>query len=259
MDLALQTGRGTAPEMVILRERGNDVRIARVLNPRGGTVIIKLWNRPTLRGVLRRLTRTNIGWQEYAALQRLVSHHIGTPIPLGYLRLHDSTVPYTEALVSSDLGECADSTEYFKALLQAKREGEVREFEDHLVRTTAGLLAAGLIDTDHRLPNFVVTTDGLPVRLDFELCRFTRCVACHPRQVGLMFGALLGSYTFAVQPDIDRVVDFAARLRAATQPSSLTRHVASYRVAGDLARQTREKGVEIMIPDLWVGQRKSKP
>lgn len=253
-ELALQTGRGTAPGLAILRERGRDVRIARVRAPDGsGTVIVKLWNRPHWRGELRRLTRTNIGWQEYAALRRLEPQRIGTPAPLAYLRLRDAATPYTEALVSSDLGECRDSTEFFKALLRAGNADAAREFEEHLIRTTAGLLASGLIDSDHRLPNFVVTGGGRPVRLDFELCRFTRCAAWHPRQVGLMFGALLESYAFAVQPDADRVLDFAARLRRAVQPSARVRRVAVACVARNLARQARERGVTFELPGLWAG------
>lgn len=253
-ELALQTGRGTASGMEILRERGADVRIARVQVPEGGgTVIVKLWNRANWRGALRRLTRTNIGWQEYAALRRLEPQRIGTPVPLGYLRLRDSATPYTEALVSSDLGECRDSTEYFKRLRLEGNEAAVKEFEEHLILSTAGLLASGLIDTDHRLPNFVVLKEGRPVRLDFELCRSTRCVAWHPRQVGLMLAALLGSYGFAVQPDVERVVAFAARLRAVLRPSPKVLRVAADQVARDVARQERDFGLKLSLPDLWVG------
>ncbi len=254
LELALQAGRGTAPGMAILRERGRDVRIARAQTlDGGGMVIVKLWNRPHWRGELRRLTRTNIGWQEYAALRRLEPQGIGTPVPLAYLRLRDAATPYTEALISSDLGECGDSTEFFKSLLRAGNADAAREFEEHLIRTTAGLLASGLIDSDHRLPNFVVTEGGRPVRLDFELCRFTRCTAWHPRLVGLMFGALLESYAFAVQPDAARVLDFAERLRRAIKPSARVRRVAVACVALNLARQERERGVKFELPGLWTG------
>ena len=252
LDLALQTGQGTAPGLQLLRERGTDVRIARVRAPGGiGTVIVKLWNRPHWRGALRRLTRTNIGWQEYAALRRLGPRHIGTPHPLAYLHLRDAATPYTEALVSTDLGECRDSTEFFKRILREGTESAVREFEDHLISSTVGLLASGLIDTDHRLPNFVVLKEGRPVRLDFELCRPTRCVAWHPRQVGLMLAALTGSYAFAVQPDVGRILSFAARLREGVGPSAAALRVAAAQVAADVARQEREKGIRLPLPPLW--------
>jgi hypothetical protein len=238
--------------MVMLRERGTDVRIARVPVPVGpGTVVVKLWNRPGWRGAMRRLTRTNIGFQEYQTLRRLEPQHIGTPRPIAYLRLRDPATPYTEALVSSDLGECRDATEFFKALLRAGRENEAHAFEDAIIRSTAGLLASGLIDTDHRLPNFVVTPQDQPVRLDFELCRATWCVALYPRSVGLMLGTLLGSYAFAVQPDMARVPAFAARLRSATRPSARSRQVAAARLAGMLARQEREIGLRMTVPDPW--------
>lgn len=252
LDLALQAGQGTAPGLHILRERGTDVRIARVRAPDGaGTVIVKLWNRPHWRGALRRLTRTNIGWQEYAALRRLEPRRIGTPRPLAYFHLRDASTPYTEALVSTDLGDCRDSTDFFKNILHTGPESAVREFEDHLISSTVGLLASGLIDTDHRLPNFVVLKEGRPVRLDFELCRPTRCVAWHPRQVGLMLAALTGSFVFAAQPDVGRILSFAARLREGVNPSSTALRVAAAQVAADVARQERETGIHLSLPPLW--------
>jgi hypothetical protein len=250
--LALLTGRGSAPGLSLLRERGRDVRIARVCGPDGGSVIVKLWNRPGWRGMVRRWSHTGSGYREYSALCLLAPQEIGTPRPLAYLHLRDPLTPYTDALVSSDLGVCSDCTEYYKRLLQAAPPSEVFAFEEQIIASTAGLLRAHLVDPDHRLPNFVMTPENRPVRLDFELCRHLWLPACHPRLVGLMIGTLLGSYAFAVQPDRRRLELFVARLRAAVQPSAAVRRVAAQRVAAMMERQLRETGIDMRVPDVWV-------
>lgn len=251
VELALLTGRGSAPGLSLLRERGSDVRIARVSAPEGGSVIVKLWNRPGWRGGVRRLSHTGSGYREYAALRLLEPQAIGTPRALAYLHLHDPLTPYTEALVSSDLGVCGDSTEFFKRLLRMAPAADIRAFEEQLIESTAGLLRARLVDPDHRLPNFVMTPDDRPVRLDFELCRHLWYPVWHPRLVGLMLGTFLGSYAFAVQPDLQAVRQFAARLQAAVRPDARVRRVAAVRVAGMMERQRRESGIDTRIPDVW--------
>lgn len=251
--LAVATGQGSVPGIQILKERGNDVRVARVPHPSGnGTVVVKLWNRRGLRGWLRRITRSNIGWREYAALRFLEPLRVGTPKPLAYLVLRDARTPYTEAMVSADLGECQRALAVFKDLLAAGDESRVRAFESALIESTAGMLAVGLVDTDHRIPNFTVPAGSeKPVRLDFELCRRVRCVAWHPHAVGLMLGTLLGTHVFAVQPAVHKTTDFAARLQTAVRATPRVQRIARARVAEMLGTQSRERGVEVSMPELW--------
>lgn len=252
-ELVLATGQGKQADIRILKERGNDVRVARVPYPDGnGTVVVKLWNRRGLRGTLRRISRTNIGWREYAALRFLEPLQVGTPQPLAYLVLRDPHTPYTEALVSADLGECQRALAVFKDLLAAHDDAGVHAFESALIESTAGMLAVGLVDTDHRIPNFVVPVGSeKPVRLDFELCRRVRHVALHPHSVGLMLGTLLGTHVFAVQPHTEKTIAFASRLQAAVQPTRRIRDVAQARVAQMLTTQTRERGFDVAPPPLW--------
>lgn len=251
--LAIATGLGNISGLQILKERGNDVRVARVPHPDGsGTVVVKLWNRRGVRGWLRRVTRTNIGWREYAALQFLEPLRVGTPRPLAYLVLRAAHTPYTEAMVSADLGECQRALAVFKEVLAADDEDGVRTFESALIESTAGMLAVGLVDTDHRIPNFTVPAGSeKPVRLDFELCRRVRHVAWHPRAVGRMLGTLLGTHVFAVQPDVQKTTDFANRLQAVVRPSQRVQRIARARVAEMLATQSRERGVDVPMPELW--------
>lgn len=242
LDLATAVSNGSVPGMEVLRERGRDVRIARVTGPERRSVIVKCWCRTGLRGALRRLSGSNVAWREYVALCRLHAAGIPCPPPLAYRRLDLSNACHTEALVSGDLGICRDSTEWYKRILQDDPPA-ARAFEGSMVEATAVMVKCGLIDTDHRLPNFVIPPDGVPVRLDFELCIPTRFPMLQPARLGRMIGVLLGSYHFAVQPDIARSTAFARQLLARIPlPAAARRH--ALRTVGDmLDRQQREAGI----------------
>jgi hypothetical protein len=136
------------------------------------------------------------------------------PRAAGLLHRCAPAARHTEVLIEEDLGACRDATEEYKAMLREGRATEAAAFEEHLLRSTEVMLQRGLMDTDHRLPNFVVRPDGRPVRLDFELARRVRNPLRHPEPLGRMIGTFLGSYLFAVQPDVARARSFAERLQA---------------------------------------------
>lgn len=227
----------------ILRERGTDVRIARVQTPEGRSVVVKCWNRPGLRGALRRGTRTNIGRREYETLRRL--HAAGTPCPepLAYLRLPPDEARHTEALVSADLGICGDSTEAYKKLCKEDPAG-AQVFEEELILSTVSMVRQGLLDTDHRLPNYVVPPHGTPLRIDFELCIPVRFPALHSRRAGIMLGTFLGSMVFAVQPDVERAARFTTRLFGEIHPSGPVLRSAQARLDAMMRRQRQETGID---------------
>jgi len=192
IELARAVSLGTARDVEILRERAGDARVARVAGPDGESVVVKLWNRPGWRSLVRRWTRTNPARREWRTLCRL--HHSGlfVPRPLAYVSGLDRAA-HTEGVVSQDLGQCSDAVEHFKHLLRSGTSEEEAEFVRQVVRATAVMVRLGLLDTDHRLPNFVVTPDGRPVRLDFELNVRSPWPRLWTRKYGLMLGTLLGS------------------------------------------------------------------
>lgn len=245
-ELACAVSLGTLPGMEILRERGTDVRIARVPCPETGTAIVKCWNRPTWRGTLRRLSRSNIGYREAEALRRLQTAPQAAPAPYAYLHFPRRGAAHTEALISSDLGPCADSTEAFKHLLQHDPPA-ADAFEATLIQTTAAMVRQGLLDPDHRLPNFVVTPENHLVRIDFELCIPVRSVAAHPRLLGDMLGVLIGSHAFAVQPRVDRTAAFARRLADTLHPAPSAWDRANRKVQAMLDRQRQQSGIDTQL------------
>ena len=251
IDLARAVSLGTARDMEILRERGGDARIARGVGPDGESVVVKLWNRPGWRGLVRRWTRTNSARREWRTLCRLHRAGLLVPRPLAYVARLGRPAEHTEGVVSADLGQCSDAVEHFKGLLHSGASDQEADFVREVVRATAVMVRLGLLDTDHRLPNFVVTPDGRPVRLDFELNVRTPWPRLWTRKYGLMLGTLLGSFVFAVQPDQDRAVAFAAALRRELDPPRGVLRVSEARMREMLRRQEREIGLRMEVDNPW--------
>jgi hypothetical protein len=249
--LARDVSRGEARGMTILRERGQDVRIARTLTPLGDSVVVKLWNRPGITGLLRRLSRTNAARREWMALVRLRQSGIMVPEPLAYVQSIPDPAAHTEAMISGDLGPCDDAVEYLKELIRRNDLAGEHSFTSAIVESTAAMVRLGLLDVDHRLPNFVVGPPGLPVRLDFELNVRRPWPELWTRKYGLMLGTLLGSYVFAVQPDRQRVIDFAGKLSLALNPPRRVLLVAEARMREMLLRQEREIGLKMEVDNPW--------
>ena len=225
--------------------------IARATAPDGRSVIVKLWNRPGPRGWLRRLAAATIAQREWNALTGLRRADLGVPEPLACFTLRHPEALHTEVLIEEDLGACGDVTETFKQLRREKRAEEIAAFEEHLLRATEVMLQRGLLDTDHRLPNFVVRPDGRPVRLDFELARPVRHPRRDEKQLGRMIGTFLGSYLFAVQPDTAAARAFAERLQARLQLTPNVLAIARPRVEEMMARQRREIGMDTRMDWPW--------
>ncbi|GAB6060080.1 lipopolysaccharide kinase InaA family protein [Desulfonatronum parangueonense] len=251
IELARTVSLGTYQGMEILRERGGDVRIARVAGPDGDSVVVKLWNRPGPRGALRRWTRTSSARREWRTLCRLHRSGLFVPRPLAYMARLGQGAAHTEGVVSGDLGRCSDAVEHFKELIRSGSGDQEAEFVRQVVRATAVMVRLGLLDTDHRLPNFVVTPNGRPVRLDFELNVRTPWPRWWTKKYGLMLGTLLGSFVFAVQPDRERAVAFAAALRRELNPPLRVLRAAETRMREMLQRQEREIGLRMEVDNPW--------
>lgn len=251
--LARSISLGTDPEMTILRERGGDVRIARTIHPVAGRVVVKLWNRPGPRGQLRRWAGSNPAGNEWRALVLLAAAGIPVPEPLAHLPHLPTPARHSEGLITADLGVCGDVTARLKCLI-ARQDGPGEErLTAEIIRVTTVMVRLGLLDTDHRLPNFVLTPEGTPVRLDFELLVRRPWPRLWWHSYGLMLGTLLGSYVFAVQPDRDRALAFAARLRRSLEPPRPVLRRAGRRVAAMLTRQQLEIGLAPTLDDIWGG------
>jgi tRNA A-37 threonylcarbamoyl transferase component Bud32 len=192
-----------------LKER-NDASTLRVQIESDSTVIVKLWKRPGIAGHLRRATGTDPGGRESRALARLLEAGIAVPAPLGTASFVLAESEFTDALFLEDLGSCETAFEHLKSLIRMGEEARVERFLGEVVEMTAAIVERDIIDTDHSLNNLVVTARGELVRLDTEVAR--QLSGRPARPYGSMLGRLIGTFIFAVQPDLERVGPFARAL-----------------------------------------------
>lgn len=215
------------------------------------SVIVKLWQRPGVRGAVSRLARVNTGYREWRALKLLSGNGVSSPRPLGYFRLRDPAARHDEALLSEDLGECRSAMAHVKHLVAAERFDALARFEDELVSITQHMIKLRLVDTDHRLPNFAMTPMGQVVRLDFEHAARVPSLRLSSRRYGIMLGGLVGTYVFAVQPCIERAASFADLLAEALSPPPGVLDCARLEVDRLLGVQYRATGIESKIRLSW--------
>jgi hypothetical protein len=235
----------------ILREGNKEGLVARATKADGSSAVLKFWKRTGLRGALRRLTQTGTAYLERNAQQHLIQHNLRVPKVYGVYHMRNAGARHTECLVQEDLGVCRDATEVLKQYILDSNTDAVDLFEKEIISSTCIMVESGLLDVDHRLPNYVVPPTGKPVRLDFELAKRVRFLGLETRQYGTMLGTLLGSYVFAVQPDQVRMEQFAEKLVVALKPPKAVLHIAGERIANMIDRQKKEAGIDTAFTPPW--------
>ena len=66
-----------------------------------------------------------------------------------------------------------------------------------------------------------------------------------------MLARLIATYAFATQPQVERAEAFAARVIARLEPERTVRELARVRVEAALARQRRERGIDVRMSYGW--------
>ncbi len=232
---------------LVLKERSGDCRVVRVRDTDGNSAIVKLWNRPGVAGMLRRLTGTGSMTREKQALERLAAAGLRVPKVLGFERLESAELPFTDALVLEDLGECVTALEHAKALSRLQKDAELARFLGQVVDLTVGMLEAGISDRDHSFNNVVATSGGDAARLDLEIAR----ADTSDRAIGDMLGRLLATLVFALQPDVEPVTRFASALRERISPSARALARARAKMEEMLAVQWRDRGIQTRVELPW--------
>jgi len=247
--LALETGRNPSAFELLSRHEGRSV--FRCPQPDGGSVVIKLWSRPGLKGAIRRSLGASTLDREWQSLCRAHELGVRVPTPLGSSALPANPDGQTAAMVSADIGPCITAVDHLKRLIASGAEPAAAEFEGELVAQTGLMIDGGLIDTDHGMVNTLVPAGGLPVRLDFEMARLVRWPRLHRAAYGAMLGHLLATHAFAVQPATERTVRFAARLSERLDPPrSVLRRAREY-VDQRMAVQEQRIGLAVRVALPW--------
>ena len=247
-ELARSISTGEAPAEV-LRHKRADVLVVRAPLLQYGSVIVKLWHRGGVKEYARRWLGRNEPWREARALERLNAMGVAVPKLIGRVRLTGSKVRHTHAIIVEDLGPCTRLVEHVGELAAAGNWDQLTPLESGVIAITAGMIEAGVLDLDHSLNNMLVPPTGVIARVDLEFA--VRCTAAtrRPRLYGTMLGRLIGTYTFAVQPRLDRVSDFSERLYDRVSPPKAVRRHARRYVAKMMAKQRQVHGIDCR-PDL---------
>ncbi len=138
----------------------------------GESVIAKLWDRRSVRSLLRNLSRTSNRHREWRTLKRLFSRGMNVPRPLQQFHLSRSDSPFSDALVMQDMGDCVRGANALKTMLREGNDEERRRVEAEVIDMTHELVhGCRILDVDHHLNNIVLQPDGRVARLDFELAR----------------------------------------------------------------------------------------
>ena len=235
----------------VLRTRP-DSKVVRLRLDDNSSVILKQWVRPGLRGTLRRLTLTSSVRREWRTLCRLKRFGVRVPDPLARSVVPQEGRPFTDAILMEDLGNCEMALEYAKDLLQKRDASGLRRFEDAVIEITSRMFKAGVVDTDHGLVNIVVTPNGEPVRLDFEVAQLVHQIRLRPHAAGLMLGRLLETYVYVVQPnDMASAERFALRVADAIRATPAMLRAARTRVDAALQLQKRRCGLDVRLELPW--------
>lgn len=251
--LARAVSRGEAGGVEVLAERVGRVTV-RASAPGGtgrATVVVKLWRLSDWRSVARRAAGRTKGACEWAALSRLHPAGVAVAQPLAFFRLDGAA--HHEALVVGDLSPCAPVGKVLQAAMNAGDGALVEKVCERVVAMTGRMVSLGVVDSDHRLGNFVWRGDGSDgglFRVDFENARVFGGRAPE-RAVGVMLGALSASAAWATRKDPGVAVGLVERLLEALRPSDRVRRAAEKRARADLADFRRRTGEAISTEGGW--------
>jgi hypothetical protein len=231
-----------------LKER-DDASTLRMQVELDSTLIAKLWKRPGWSGHVRRITGTDPPGRESRALSLLLEAGLPVPAVLGTSSFSLAGTDFTDVLFLEDLGSCETAFEHLKSLIRAGEETRIEHLLREVVELTAAIVERDIIDTDHSLNNLVITARGKLVRLDTEIARELGGRPAKP--YGIMLGRLLGSFVFAVQPELERVEGFANALVGRLDPNSEALRYASVQVASMLEAQRERKSLDTRLKLPW--------
>jgi hypothetical protein len=237
------------PACEILQDRRGKL-VSRITAERGRTIVLKLWPKDGLRQLPKRWFKATAPYAARRAGAYLSQHGIRVPEIYAFTPLPRSVSPvYGYAMCMEDLGnKNGTAHHYCSSLLKSNEPNELAEMEEAILGLTSRMLQIKSIDVDHRMINLYVTDDREVAKVDLELVRTSRDPGRHPKEVALMLGHLMGSFTFTVQPDKDRAGRFAARVLRLSRDKR-TRTLALNKAMGMLETQRRQTNIEPSLSD----------
>jgi hypothetical protein len=225
--------------------------ISRVPCSDRGSVIVKMWAGSGFGWALRRLFSQTQYNREIKALKRLESYKVPTPALLSHCVLNSKQHRYEYAIALEDVGICVDGMRCLKNMIDAEDEKEVVKCETRIIELTWSMVGADVLDSDHSLRNILVSHEKGLLKIDLENAHVGTPKRIKHRLLGEMIGCLVGSYVLAVQPDIERSIEFVRNLTRHARRASFDLNVAKRRVDAIIERQHREQGIRFSTNGLW--------
>ncbi len=224
-----------------LEERRNDSLTARVIGESNKTFIIKLWKRPGIKGKIRQLTHTGNLDREWKALNLLHKKGIKVPKALACFRFNTPQNGYTDILILEDLGSCIRIIDVLPKLIKNHNYSELIKIEDKIINLTHAIILAGVIDSDHHLVNILILPSGNIARVDFEISTIVSRAELHGKKLAKMISALLITYIFSVQENLELINAFTIRLNSLLNLSQKVRNDINIIVNKNLDQQENKK------------------
>ena len=243
----LHTGEG---RFEVLHQKGTHY-VVRYHPANGYSVVVKLWSQPGLTQWVRRILGIRSIDYEWRNLGRAQELGMPVPRPLGRCSGGFDPAGYTDAIVLEDLGDCVPALNHIKFLIASGEEEHLREFEDEIISLTFEMASNELFDTDHGVQNISVCGTSKPVSLDLEMARYSRFPLRRRRLYGRMLGRLLLTYTFSVQPDVERTLRFADRLKEKLNPPRAVMKLANAYLQRNMANQAKNPALDFEVPLNW--------
>ena len=233
----------------VLHQKGTH-RVVRYHPANGSSVVVKIWSQPGLKHWIRGVLGIRSVDYEWSNLRRVQELGIPAPRPIGRCR-GGRRSGYTDAIVLEDLGDCVPVMNRIKSYIASGEERRLWELEDEIISLTFEMASNEFYDTDHGVLNLSVCGTCKPVSLDLEMAR-SSCIPSRRRRLfGRMLGRLLLTYTFSVQPDVERTLRFAERLRKKLDPPRSVMKLANGYLQRHMAIQARNPALEFEVPLSW--------
>lgn len=231
-------------ESMILSNNKDKIIIRYKVKQDNSSIIIKLWSRPHLGGRIRKWLNLSQSDKEWSAI--LYANSLGINVPKAFIKVALPMKPkgFTDAIIMEDLGDISTALDHIKDCIDTTDDEKIFLFEEKIIKMTATLINNALLDTDHTLFNIVVNESGIPFRLDFELAKKTIFPSLFFYQYGQLIGNLLASYTYAVQPQVERVPLFYKKLCSEVNASKLTLWIAKRKLKKSLDYQAKRYGID---------------
>ena len=222
-------------------------RVIRRSWKQGRSVVIKLWARPDVKGIIRRTLHISSADHEWRNLRILYGLGVRVPKPIGFVNIGRNPSQHTDLLIMEDLGDCQESITYLKSCIQEGDEEGIQKLESSIIDMTVLMVRARLLDYDHSLINIVVTSSGEVVRLDLEQARKVWFLGMHTDLFARMLSTFIASYIYAVQPDTGRVYGFIEKLFAELKPPTIVLKASQKYIDAKLSMQEKNTGINIQI------------